>query len=115
MSTQDDIASFVRLAGGAYLRSAEWAVRGALGALGVKSPQDEPRRAGGPPTTAPTTDAQREERRLSLRERGEELLRRSADVREDEEGHPAYERILDELLPDEARILRLLHRQGPQP
>ena len=29
--------------------------------------------------------------------------------------HPAYERILDELAPDEARILRFLSIDGPQP
>ena len=51
----------------------------------------------------------------SLRERGAELLRRSADVDYDEDAHPAYERILDELAPDEARILRLLATEGPQP
>jgi hypothetical protein len=51
-----------------------------------------------------------------LRERGAELLRRSADVElEDEEAHPAYARILGELAPDEARILRLLVIEGPQP
>ena len=32
-----------------------------------------------------------------------------------EAGHPAYERILDELAPDEARILLLLLEGGPQP
>lgn len=47
--------------------------------------------------------------------RGTELLRRSADVRVAEEGHPAYARILTELTPDEARILRYLHANGPQP
>ena len=51
----------------------------------------------------------------SLRDRGAELLRRSADVRDDEEAHPAYERILGELAPDEARILRFLALEGPQP
>jgi hypothetical protein len=51
----------------------------------------------------------------SLRVRGEELLRRSADARYDEEVHPAYERILAELAPDEGRILRLLAVEGPQP
>ena len=51
----------------------------------------------------------------SLRAQGEELLRRSADVDYDEEAHPAYERILAELAPDEARILRLLVLAGPQP
>ena len=50
----------------------------------------------------------------SLRDRGAELLRRSADVDFDEDAHPAYERILGDLAPDEARILRLLAR-GPQP
>ena len=52
---------------------------------------------------------------LSLRARGTELLRRSADVRYDEVSHPAYAHILDDLAPDEARILRLLARDGAQP
>ena len=51
----------------------------------------------------------------TLRERGAELLERSRDVWNTEEGHPAYERILGELAPDEARILMLLVNQGPQP
>ncbi len=52
----------------------------------------------------------------SLRERGEELLHRSRDVwSEEAETHPAYARILDDLAPDEARILLLLLRGGPQP
>jgi hypothetical protein len=50
-----------------------------------------------------------------LRERGAELLRRSADVHESEDVHPAYARILEVLAPDEARILRLLATGGPQP
>jgi hypothetical protein len=50
-----------------------------------------------------------------LRARGAELLRRSSDVHFVEDTHPAYERILDELTPDEARILRFLYREGPQP
>ncbi len=57
-------------------------------------------------------DSQRE---LSLRERGEELLRQSRDVWSQYDAHPAYARILDELAPDEARILLLLLRGGPQP
>jgi hypothetical protein len=51
----------------------------------------------------------------SLRERGESLLERSRDVWSDEEHHPAYVRILDDLAPDEARILVLMLRSGPQP
>jgi len=51
----------------------------------------------------------------SLREQGEALLERSRDVWNNETGHPAYERILTELAPDEGRILMLLLRGGPQP
>ncbi|WP_370248117.1 Abi-alpha family protein [Nocardioides sp.] len=51
----------------------------------------------------------------TLRDRGQDLLNRSRDVWSTEQGHPAYERILDELAPDEARILMLLVRSGPQP
>lgn len=50
-----------------------------------------------------------------LRNRGEELLRRSADVSVDVDSHPAYMRILEALAPDEARILRFLAREGEQP
>jgi len=51
----------------------------------------------------------------ALRNRGEELLRRSADVEVEVDSHPAYRRILDALAPDEARILRFLAGSGPQP
>jgi hypothetical protein len=50
-----------------------------------------------------------------LRARGAELLRRSSDVHFVEDTHPAFERILDELTPDEARIVRFLYREGAQP
>lgn len=50
-----------------------------------------------------------------LRSLGSDLLRQSADVDFDEETHPAYARILTELAPDEARILRLLAVEGAQP
>ena len=52
---------------------------------------------------------------MRLRERGAELLAQSADVGYTEAAHPAFARILDELAPDEARILRLLLSSGPQP
>jgi Abortive infection alpha len=52
---------------------------------------------------------------VRLRERGAELLAQSADVDYTEPAHPAFERILEEVAPDEARILRLLYRAGPQP
>lgn len=56
-----------------------------------------------------------EPREQTLRELGEELLRQSADVSYREDAHPAYERILGELAPDEGRILRFLYREGAQP
>ncbi len=67
-------------------------------------------------TTSASDPAQngRDQTTASLRERGAELLRRSADVRFEEDAHPAYARILAELAPDEGRILRLLALEGPQ-
>ncbi len=49
-----------------------------------------------------------------LRERGEKLLSKSAEVGRDEAIHPAYPSILDDLAADEARILRLLAIEGTQ-
>jgi Abortive infection alpha len=51
----------------------------------------------------------------TLRAEGAELLRQSADVSHDDNAHPAYAQILLHLAPDEARILRLLAAEGPQP
>ncbi len=50
-----------------------------------------------------------------LRLRGRELIYRSRDVHYEETAHPAYERLVESLAPDEARILRLLLFGGPQP
>ncbi|MFB6178618.1 MAG: Abi-alpha family protein [Halorientalis sp.] len=50
-----------------------------------------------------------------LRQRGARLLEMSADVSYEEDVHPSYPRILDSLAADEARILRLLATEGPQP
>lgn len=62
-----------------------------------------------PPPRAPRTTA------AELQARGAQLLYDSADVWYHDDTHPAYERILSELSPDEARILRLLAIEGPQP
>ena len=83
------------------LRSAAWR------ALGVDDRGDD---HGVPESVAPinaTTD--------DLRVRGEDLLRRSNDVHVAEDTHPAFARILAELTPDEARVLRYLYLNGPQP
>jgi hypothetical protein len=53
--------------------------------------------------------------KVPLRVRGQELLELSRDVHYEERAHPAYERLVESLAPDEARILRLLLFGGPQP
>lgn len=52
---------------------------------------------------------------VTLRDRGAQLLRQAADVSYESGVHPAFARILTELAPDEARILRTLATEGPQP
>src|SRR6478672_5415540 len=103
-----------RLAAAAWLRTIEWTVGSAAraggrlveGRLGAEPPprdEADPRDGReGEPLSGPA----------ELRRRGEELLRRSAEVGPEPEAHPAYMRILDELAPDEARILRLLATDG---
>ncbi|MBJ8344755.1 Abi-alpha family protein [Antrihabitans sp. YC2-6] len=52
----------------------------------------------------------------SLKTRGDDLLSRSWNAASSTGSeHPAFDRILDEITPDEARILRFLAVAGPQP
>jgi hypothetical protein len=100
-----DLAKAV--ASGVSIPQAVVEVSASLGGGPAKSGQAPvPARPRGGPT--PTTPR-------SLREQGEQLLMRSRDVWNNETGHPAYERILSELAPDEGRILMLLLHGGPQP
>jgi hypothetical protein len=55
------------------------------------------------------------EPQISLPDRMRALLDASSDVTFPDTGHPAYVRLLSELAPDEARILRLFAERGPQP
>jgi Abortive infection alpha len=82
--------------------------------LGVEA-ADEPAPSEGATVTPQPARSGRATPPAALRERGAELLRRSADVHYEEDMHPAYARILEVLAPDEARILRLLAREGAQP
>ena len=50
-----------------------------------------------------------------LRARGTALLYESARVDRQDDIHPAYARILEDIAPDEARILRFLAVEGAQP
>jgi Abortive infection alpha len=77
---------------------------------GVDPQSDEDVEEAAAAAAAVTPDADVEE----LRRMGAELLARSADLSLDDDTHPAYARILTELAPDEARILRLLALAGPR-
>jgi len=110
MGNENDIAGLARLAVGAWWRTASWTVdttrRTVRQALGIEdTAPPEPERGDEAPAPGP----------VDLRERGADLLRRSAEVGPEEDPHPAYEQILQQLAPDEARILRLLYTGGPQP
>lgn len=50
-----------------------------------------------------------------LRRRFHQLLGRSKQAEPPEGAHPALIRIVEQISPDEARIIRLFHEEGPQP
>lgn len=126
------VSGVARVAASAVSGTARWGVHTALD---VTETVVRGSMAGLPPTQIRTEAAQqlREALRLalgvtaaeasgtetsterSLREQGAALLRLAASTRAPDEGHPAFARILAELTSDEARILRLLRLDGPQP
>jgi hypothetical protein len=86
--------------------------------LGIRDLESQVRQIAPPPGTFSrrgTRNGNGNGRVPTLREQGAELLRAAADVDADDELHPAFARILSELAPDEARMLRLLALEGPQP
>lgn len=141
LASLDAAPGLLRISGRAWLRTAEWTVGTAIrtgrrlteAALGSGSPGeflDELRHAardgarhllGATEIEGSFAGAARRRREgddsdpESLRERGAALLNRSADLGEDGGGHPAFDRILTQLAPDEARILRLIATNGAQP
>lgn len=121
-----------RVGASAWLHTAEWVVRGYVRAgrrlLGVMvAPETAPELLEDVRHRArsilreliesdePASESHSDGTNDVLRVEGAALLERSRDVRYSEDAHPAYERILTELAPDEARILRLLLLDGPQP
>jgi hypothetical protein len=68
------------------------------------------------PAVSPTARSRTSASLRDLRDQGDDLLRRIGDpgARPQNE-HPAFSRMLDELVPDEARILRFMALAGPQP
>jgi hypothetical protein len=110
-------------AGGTARKVAE-SVPGAGAALRVVEGSEVVRRVAdvvASPATSRTTDVRAlphldgNGHESTLAARGEALLHRSRDVHYEEDAHPAYERLLDSLAPDEARILRMMLLGGPQP
>ena len=110
---RDDGPGMLRIAATAWRNTAGWTVGASLRTsarmLRALLPDE------GADGSDPRANVATEPKAPSLRERGAELLRRSADVDYSQDTHPAYERILGELAPDEGRILRLLADHGPQP
>jgi abortive infection alpha-like protein len=118
----DVLPAAARLAASAWLHAAERGVgaslelgsrvaRAAIGHRESEAPGGQRPSADRPSAPGRHSEATR----AGLRERGAELLAQSADVAHADELHPAYARILENLAPDEARILRLLATRGPQP
>jgi hypothetical protein len=129
--------TLLRLAAGAYVRGAQWGIatsvrvggRMVRAAAAGESPAELVQDAtsdvrdyarhllgladGSDPRE--TEQAPEPAHHVTLRERGAELLAQSADVGYEEHTHPAFDHVLDDLAPDEARILRMLHGAGAQP
>ncbi len=141
-SAAEMLAGLARLAAGAWLRSAMWSLgtsvrlaratldpeeatrlardlsdglRGyARDILGVAELDERIRSLVPTPARHPVDEDGQTMSAETLRAYGAELLRRSADVEAGDDSHPAYAWILQQLAPDEARILRLLATEGDQ-
>lgn len=87
----------------------------ALRALGIDPDNVPSIGLGMPGAGPPERGVARGASTRELQRRGVELLRRSNDVNVVEDTHPAFARILSEITPDEARILRFVYLEGPQP
>jgi len=136
--TIDDLPGVARLAASAAWHTAEWAaqsyvragrrllgvaartesateladdIRGAVGGYAREVRGQGQRRQAAAADAGPDSTQEWAE----LRVLGAEVMRKSRDVNYVETAHPAYERILGDLAPDEARILRLFMVDGPQP
>lgn len=82
--------------------------------LGISDIEARLGRIPEPPPPAANGNGVHADQLALLKELGAELLARSAEVEGEAPAHPAYERILTSLAPDEARILRLMVLEGPR-
>jgi hypothetical protein len=101
----------------ALARDAADVVDAVIGVARTLLPVDVPGDPSAPlrETTARRGDPAGDTTPDDLKRRGADLLERSRDMWSPERGHPAYARILEELAPDEARVLLHLLQDGPQP
>jgi hypothetical protein len=127
----------IRLAAASWWRVATWSVQTSVAVVadsvrsvatgqapfwateeGITQMRQVARRALGLPqlevAARPDTNGHTGLSAAQLRARGAALLFESARVDRDDDVHPAYARILDELAPDEARILRFVATEGSQ-
>ena len=126
----DSVPGLARVAAGAWYRTALWSVGAGISAaervgsvamagLGIADDARTEAEAAATDAIRQRRESKAEEqpadRFQTLRERGADLLDRASDVEEDRNViHPGFARIIDQLAPDEARILKLLINEGAQ-
>jgi Abortive infection alpha len=108
-TTAADIPELAKAVAASSLRIGGWAA-----ATGLRATRRVVEAARHPEPRRRTVEPQPAQPVNPLHQAGQELLRRSRDVWSDDRTHPAYARIIEELAPDEGRILMLLLRKGPQ-
>jgi hypothetical protein len=133
---RDAAPGLARVAAGAWLRTGAWTAGTALRATrrlaeAARSPESavalvddtrrEVARTGrrllGIPDPRPEAARRRDPADYDdaeLHERWQLLIDLSTEIEAEVDGHPAFASILSQLHPDEARILRLLAKEGPQ-
>ena len=89
------------------------ALRRLLGIVEGADPREEA--ISGSARRVTVEETRQRKREESLRERGAALFERASEVDPGADPiHPGFDRIVDQLAPDEARILKLLVNDGPQ-
>ena len=111
------VENLARLGAGVWWRTARWSVGDLAARRGAAPGRRRPRAADRPTPFArdPGLGAASPTRRRPCASAASGCSRRRRTSRYEQGSHPAYERILCELAPDEARILRLIAERGPQP
>src|SRR5947209_15526027 len=93
----ESLGGLARVTVGAWVRTASWgvgtSVRAAKAAIELLDPSPvDDHHDGGVPAEGPAERSKPARQPVSLRDRGAELLRQSADVEVEDTAHPAYAR-----------------------